>query len=344
MPSHFDHDILVALRQCVGDVELVSLQDVSPGLSGSQVLKATCKDRSGQAGAWYLKGASTSSYSPLGLDNELNSARERAVYRTPYARQIPGIEIPAAQVTDDNRWICMEDRSESIGQPYDPRLAGAVMDRLAGLAEFSSKLPRGWQNRFPFVRCGWMTYAGFIDEALDNLTQVERAELPFAGAQLSHFDIGTLRRLLLEAQDISSLAEDLPTTILHGDLNPSNCGISPVGNLVLIDFEQVGIGPIGSDAATFTMLYKRFGGTGTWTTEDAIHHYRRALVQRGVEVELTQIYLAFAIWQCTWGLHLRLGPGMSFLLRESDSANLVQAHDVFDGLRAAVAFSERIFA
>ncbi|HZS94293.1 MAG TPA: phosphotransferase, partial [Chloroflexota bacterium] len=111
----------------------------------------------------------------------------------------------------------------------------------------------------------------------------------------------------------------LPLTLVHGDFHIRNLGFDPHGNLVCIDWAHVGLAPLGSDIAVLASMYRACGGAGG---QDAKELDREVVAAYAKEVEhltgdrllFTPISRAFALCQVTRGLHLRLGPGLSYLL------------------------------
>lgn len=87
-----------------------------------------------------------------------------------------------------------------------------------------------------------------------------------------------------------------------------NLGLAADGRLVLIDWEHVGTGPVGIDLVTFVSLHQVFGGMGerALLTEYAVA--LSEVVGRGLYQD---VELGFAPCHLTWGLHLRLGPGLT---------------------------------
>jgi aminoglycoside phosphotransferase (APT) family kinase protein len=61
-----------------------------------------------------------------------------------------------------------------------------------------------------------------------------------------------------------------PATLVHGDLTARNAGVDRDDALVLIDWEHVGVGPVGFDLGTFVSLYRAFGGQEDWTSQPSL--------------------------------------------------------------------------
>ena len=80
--------------------------------------------------------------------------------------------------------------------------------------------------------------------------------------------------------------------------------------LVLIDWEHVGVGPVGFDLGTFVSLYRAFGGQGELDEPALLEVYGRALSELADTDLRHPAALGFATAHLTWGLHLRLGPGL----------------------------------
>ncbi|GAA3291379.1 hypothetical protein GCM10020295_08050 [Streptomyces cinereospinus] len=98
---------------------------------------------------------------------------------------------------------------------------------------------------------------------------------------------------------------------MHGDFHSRNAGMAEDGTLTLIDWEHVGAGPIGYDLGTFASLYRVFGGAGDLDETELLRTYSAAL-GRSTGTDVTdEAALGFATVHLTWGLHLRLGPGLT---------------------------------
>ena len=117
----------------------------------------------------------------------------------------------------------------------------------------------------------------------------------------------------------------LPTTLVHGDFHIANLGIEPDGTLVLLDWAHVGVGPLGCDVATLASLFRVFGGA----SEEPRGDQERELIAAYADeiARLTDrrdlrpsIERAAVLWHRTWGLHLRLGPGLTYLLRDEEES------------------------
>jgi aminoglycoside phosphotransferase (APT) family kinase protein len=148
------------------------------------------------------------------------------------------------------------------------------------------------------------------------------------------------RTVLHRALDLASCAmaemRRLPPTFVHGGFHIRNLGFDrgrgdcAQDTLVMIDWAHAGIAPLGCDVATLVSLYSVMGGASVVRhgLEQAcvlayceeIAHIVRQSRQTGLEPShvVASVGRAGDLWHLTWGLHLRLGPGLDWLLRRPD--------------------------
>ncbi len=171
------------------------------------------------------------------------------------------------------------------------------------------------------------------------------------------------RQELHQALDLAAWAAKelrrLPQTFVHGDFHILNLGIESLGAphggaLVAIDWAHAGIGPLGADVATLINQYATMGGDGDMRPgseleRDTLEMYCAAVAQSAPHTGFSEgglratVRRAAGLWHLTWGLHLRLGPGLDWLLRRPDQdadAAAADAEGIRDGCVRALAFMQ----
>ncbi|MDQ3700438.1 MAG: phosphotransferase, partial [Chloroflexota bacterium] len=242
-------------------------------------------------------------------------------------------------------WLWTEDVAPALAVRWTPDRALAAA-RSAGrlhalfVAEREDLERQGWLERD-----GYAAYAHHVPAAHRHLEQ-----LP-THPHWTHLFADEERAALHRALDLTPRAitelRRLPPTLIHGDFHVDNLGCDPDGTVVAIDWAHVGIAPLGSDVAVLTSLYTALGGTGASHRElesAAIEVYFDQLAAPGARPD-TQLHAvvrrACGLWNLTWGLHLRLGPGLDWLLRRPDPASADatrSAADVRHGCLRVVTF------
>lgn len=124
----------------------------------------------------------------------------------------------------------------------------------------------------------------------------------------------------------------LPVTPIHGDFHIRNLGFTTTGSLMLVDWAQVGLAPLGGDSA----------GRGLALEDDILTAYCDAIARlTGTDCSRPDIIQACGLWHLTWGLHLRLGPGLTYLLQKDNlppESKRAAATDIYRGTQRARAF------
>lgn len=292
---------------------VLEVVDLSPGLGQAAVLRVhTAEWDAGSRSHWIVKIPGGGARSLLDSRDEQLNDREVAFFRSVLpARLPPGLAAPPETVVldqDGGEWIVMRDIGEVLGNPWTPEATATAAARLALLhapvAADPGLLDLPWLER-----AGHDAYAHHVPSGHDNLdalaTDSRLADL-FTPAQ-----VRALHRWLDAAEVLADRAARLPSTLVHGDFHARNAGLNAAQTLVLIDWEHVGVGPVGFDLATFVSMYQAFGGLGTLDERALLKAYGRALVE-ATGTDLSGAAAAgFAIVHLTWGLHLRLGPGLT---------------------------------
>jgi hypothetical protein len=292
---------------------VLKVEDLSPGLGQAAVLRVHIADRSaGNRSQWIVKIPGGGARSLLdSRDAQLND-REVAFIRSALPARLPtGLATPSATVVldeDDREWIVMRDIGTVLANPWTPQAAASAAARLtllhAPACADPALLDLPWLEQ-----AGHHAYAHHIPsghENLDALGADPRLADLFTPAQ-----VRALHRCLDAAQALNEEAARLPPTLVHGDFTPRNAGLGAAQTLVLIDWEHVGVGPIGFDLATFVAMHRAFGGIGRLDERALLDTYSRALFEETGTDLYDAAAAGFAITHLTWGLHLRLGPGLA---------------------------------
>jgi hypothetical protein len=90
---------------------------------------------------------------------------------------------------------------------------------------------------------------------------------------------------------------------------------------------------VGFDLGTFVSMYRAFGGSGELDEPALLEVYGRALSDLAGTDLHPAAALGFAMAHLTWGLHLRLGPGLTAVRQgfHGDNPGELAAH--LDDLR-----------
>ncbi|MET8030680.1 phosphotransferase [Streptomyces avermitilis] len=328
-------------------VKVLSTEDLSPGLGQSTVLRVRVDLGDGGTSGWIAKIPAGGNASLLELNDPALVEREARFLSSPLPAAIPtGLGTPpdAGAVRHEGRdWIFMRDVEKAIDHRWTPADAHDVARRLALLhalvAADHTLLATPWLERD-----GYVGYAHHVPAGHHNLGLLgEHARLA------SLFSPGQIRRLhtCLDALDrLTAEADRITHTLLHGDLHVRNLGRTADGTLVLIDWEHVGAGPVGIDLATFVSLYRLFGGEGELDEEALLAEYAAALSEVASRDLREDAELGFAICHLTWGLHLRLGPGLTAVRQdvfgESETELARHVEDIRSGALRALAWAKRL--
>ncbi|MEU5155262.1 phosphotransferase [Glycomyces sp. NPDC021274] len=289
------------------------VEDLSPGLGQAAVMRVHTTDRNtANQTQWIVKIPGGGARSLLDSQDAQLNDREVAFFRSTLPARLPtGITTPPAAVIpgDHGReWIVMRDLGPALANPWTPEATATAAARLALLHTPVAADPALLD--LPFLeRTGHHAYAHHVPSGHDNLealpTDPRLADL-FTPAQ-----VRALHRCLDAAEALADRAARLPPTLVHGDFTPRNTGLDSTQTLVLIDWEHAGVGPVGFDLATFVAMHQAFGGLGALDERALLKTYSRALAEVTGTDLADQAEAGFAIVHLTWGLHLRLGPGLA---------------------------------
>jgi hypothetical protein len=293
-----------------------SIQDLSPGLGQAAVLRVGTTAPDGRPSHWIVKIPGWGNRSLLDSRDTQLDRREALFYGGGIPGQLPrGLAAPpdATVVSHDGlTWIVMRDIGTTLHRPWTPAASKTAALRVALLytpgATQPDLLGTPWLEREGYAAYGHHIAAGH--ENLDMLAHDSQLKALFTAKQMH-----ALHTCLDAAPELNSRAAKLPTTLVHGDLTARNAGLDDDDVLVLIDWEHVGVGPVGFDLATFVSLYRAFGGHGELEEEALLRIYGQALSDLAGTDLRHSAALGCATVHLTWGLHLRLGPGLTAVLQ-----------------------------
>lgn len=323
---------------------VLEVEDLSPGLGQAAVLRVHTADRDNRS-QWIVKIPGGGARSLLDARDEQLNDREVAFFRSALPARLPtGLTAPSAAVVHDGEgpeWIVMRDIGPALGNPWTPEAAGTAAARLALL--HAQALADPDLLDLPWLeRAGHHAYAHHIPSGHDNLDALPAD--PRLADLFTPAQVRALHRCLNAAEALADLASRLPSTLVHGDFTPLNAGLDAAQTLVLIDWEHVGVGPIGFDLATFVAMHRAFGGRGTLDERALLETYSRALFEETGTDLADQAAAGFAITHLTWGLHLRLGPGLAAVrlgvFDQSPAQLSASLQDIRSGCLRALSWAE----
>lgn len=308
--------IEAALASHVGpwgdDVRVLSVRDLSTGLGQAAVLRASVAARHAPAAPWIVKILGWGRQTLLDSRDRLLDRREAHFYASGISDLLPaGLTTPPAATVfrhHDRTWLVMRDIGAVLQQSWTPDSAMTAARRAALLYVPGAVRP-GLLDAPWLELAGYAAYAHHVPAGHDNLEAL--ADDPRLRTLFTSEQVGALHTCLDAAEELGARAAELPGTLVHGDLTPHNAGLDPHGALALIDWEHVGVGPVGFDLGTFVSLYRAFGGNGELDEPALLEAYAQAVSDLAGTDLRTAAALGFATAHLTWGLHLRLGPGLT---------------------------------
>jgi aminoglycoside phosphotransferase (APT) family kinase protein len=292
---------------------VLETEDLSPGLGQSAVLRVHMAERDGASrSSWIVKIPGIGARSLLDSRDERLDDREVAFFRSVLPARLPaGVSAPSDATVldaDDRDWIVMRDIAHVLQRPWTPDAATRAAARIALLhapiAVDPDLLASPWLEREGHAAYTHHVPSGHVN--LDALAVDPRLADLFTPKQIL-----ALHHCLDAAEALNAKATRLPQTLVHGDFHTRNAGMDAEGTLVLIDWEHAGVGPAGFDLGTFVAVYQAFGGLGALDEQALLKTYGRALAEVGGADLYEAAAVGFAIAHLTWGLHLRLGPGLA---------------------------------
>lgn len=327
----------------------MTLEPLASGLSASGVWRVTCR-----GGSFILKIPDWQNSPALRLVSQDILEREWQVAETGVLSSLALFGIRTAAVIGHEKrqghsWLWMEDLRNAFYPARFPEEARHVAQVTARLHTFylahASRLNSySWLSRTEYRR-----YAHLLPDArrnLDRIAETAAPEINFTPAEVRELR-GALDNLDLVDREMSAL----PGTLCHGDYHTRNLALTQDGTLLLVDWAHLGIAPAGCDIATFVSLYRLFGGTGGGPASNfddgLIAAYAQAMTQVEADPEWGQaIARAVGLWHMSWGLHLRLGAGLTALLDHrilEEEERRKAAQDIRDGCFRALRFTRSFF-
>jgi hypothetical protein len=248
---------LPAPQQNTIPIRIGGVSEVTPGLSGSRVLRVELTTIGTSDGAGGAPGADRRSVilkvpdwgTPTGIAprDPWVGTREVHFYESGLAARLPhGLRAPRLLGLDHvppgpGTWLWTEDVATALAVAWNPDRAIAAARRAARLhALFSAE--RAALERQPWLeREGYAAHAHHLPAAHRNLDRLAEH------ARWSPLIAPDERAALHRALDLTDWAKQemgrLPPTLVHGDFHIRNLGWDPDGTLVAIDWAHVGIAP-----------------------------------------------------------------------------------------------------
>jgi hypothetical protein len=291
---------------------VLSVRDLSTGLGQAAVLRVSVAAPHACTSPWIVKILGWGRQTLLDSRDRLLDRREAHFYGSGISDLLPsGLTTPPAATVfrhHDLTWLVMRDVGAVLQQSWTPDSATTAARRAALLYVPGSVRP-GLLDA-PWLELeGYAAYVHHVPAGHDNLdalTDDARLRALFTPEQVRR-----LHACLDAAVELGARAAEVPATLVHGDLTPRNAGLDPYGALALIDWEHVGVGPVGFDLGTFVSLYRAFGGHGELDEPALLEAYGSAVSDLAGTDLRPAAALGFATAHLTWGLHLRLGPGLT---------------------------------
>ncbi|MEU4362275.1 phosphotransferase [Promicromonospora sp. NPDC023987] len=291
---------------------VLSVRDLSTGLGQAAVLRVSVAPPHAPASPWIVKILGWGRQTLLDSRDRLLDRREAHFYASGISDLLPsGLTTPPAATVfrhHDLTWLVMRDIGAVLQQSWTPDSA-TIAARRAALLYVPGSVRPGLLDAPWLELAGYAAYAHHVPAGHDNLDAL--ADDTRLRALFSPEQVRSLHACLDAAEDLGARAAELPMTLVHGDLTPRNAGLDPYGALALIDWEHVGVGPVGFDLGTFVSLYRAFGGNGELDEPALLEAYGRAVRDLAGTDLGPAAALGFATAHLTWGLHLRLGPGLT---------------------------------
>jgi len=291
---------------------VLSVRDLSPGFGQAVVLRVEVATPQGGASPWIVKVPGWGGPSLLDSQDTQLAFREAQFLSGELPGRLPrGLATPPDATVlrhDGRQWIVMRDVGAALNRPWTPAAATTAARSIA-LLHLPATLDPALLDTPWLERSGHAAYPHHVPAAHENLDALAGHPLP--ADLFTDRQVRALHLCLDAAPKLAAQADELPATLVHGDHHPRNAGLDHDGTLVLIDWEHVGIGPVGFALATFVALYRAFGGQGDLDETALLAAYGQALSDLAGTDLRRPAALGFALAHLTWGLHLRLGPGLS---------------------------------
>ena len=341
-----------------GNARVTGLHELTPGLSGSRVFRVSLSGTKPIVGpsrpekeqppfatrgvthhrptippSLILKIPDWGAPSGIASRDPWVMTRELHFYESGLAASLPlGMRAPRLLGIDRTppgrgTWLWTDDESGPLAIRWRPADAITAAARVARLHSLFRSGGQSLEREQWLERQGYAAYRHHVPAAHRHLETLSAT--PRWSSLLSQEEREALHRALDLTPQAMEAMDRLPPTLVHGDFHIGNLGLDRSGNdatLVVIDWAHVGLAPLGCDVATLVSLYSVMGGAGE--SGDDLEHavqasYIDALRAQGTgsypEADLRALVSrACALWHLTWGLFLRLGPGLDWLLRRPD--------------------------
>jgi hypothetical protein len=324
------------------------VEDLSPGLGRSRIFRIGLERETGGSGAGstlILKIPNWGGDSLVDPRDPLVLRRELLVSESGLAGRLPGgLAMPALLGTDcrgEQIWMWMSDLAPWFAAPWTPRRAHRAAAGCALFHELWCREPDlrelPWLGREEYAAYAHHVEAGHRN--LDALGQDPRWAdlLPAEAVPRLH------RSLDLTPWAIEEMRQ-LPASFAHGDFHLRNLGVYADGTLLVVDWACFGLAPLGCDLGAFVSVYRLFGGVATdgpklerSLLDVYVAEVERLARQDGLREPISR---AYHLWHLTWGLHLRLGPGLTALLQDfipDEKERQRTAADIREGCLRALA-------
>lgn len=322
--------------------------DLSPGLSRATVVRVDLGAPTPWGRHVIVKAASvtTDEGVPGGFRADaLGARREADVYETDVVssltHEVVTPALYASDRADDAVWLWLEDVCASLDGPWDVDRALRAVESIARLHS-ATALPTGkdWTST---------EYDAFRHHVPQAREQVRAALTgPVPGLSAHALRLGS--RLLDQADAHARELAAAPRRFSHGDFHIDNAGWTPDGRLLLIDWAQAGLGPLGGDIAVFLSNYRARGGrfgplSGRQFDELVVDRYCRALSAGGMDRSLiSAARRVIDVWSVSWAVQVRLGPGLAAARNSGidEGTRVAITRDIAEGLERARDAAERL--
>lgn len=313
---------------------VLSVRDLSTGLGQAAVLRVSIATAHAYPSLWIVKILGWGQQTLLDSRDSLLDRREAHFYSSGVSDLLPsGLTTPPAATVfshHDLTWVVMRDIGAVLQQSWTPDSA-MIAARRTALLYIPGAVRPGLLDA-PWLELeGYAAYIHHVPAGHDNLDALTHH--PRHRALFTTEQVDALHICLDRTEELRARARELPATLVHGDLTPRNAGLGPHGALALIDWEHVGVGPVGIDPGTFVSLYRAFGGHGELDEPAILEAYGRAVSDLADRDLRPAAALGFATVHLTWGLHLRLGPGLTLVRQGLDEEAPARLAAHLDDLR-----------
>lgn len=320
----------------------MELEELSPGFSQSKVFRLKGTDTQGTKHSYILKIPDFGSNSKLQVADPFIIQRELWFFES----ALPGLlqnhlNIPKVLGIDNfygKDCIWLEDRKNDFLNFWSHTDLRLAVRYCADLHEVYLQNRKYIDGLTWLSRQAYRNYELHLQEAKNNM-----AKLAGQPTLLSELDAKAIDQLQICLDRYDWALKQLcclPMTMIHGDFHPGNIGFCPDKKLLLIDWANVGIAPLGSDIGIFISLYQLFGGINA--VRDPlfeqeliqVYCYRLAEITGWQDNLFSDVQYAVWLWAFTWGLHLRLGPGLSEILENKNIEEALRqaiVRDILDG-------------